>query len=287
MKKFILLILYFFVFNSFSFGLDVTTHEIINEGISVNSVNGFDFNKFSNDHFGFQKGKDEVINGKEVYKWFKDGGRYEDKPPWTIPYRRSFNHFHNPLKALSSAGYGLGKSAVIWSQAAPKTQSPGGYYSWHDAREYYHAALTATSQEAREENFARMFRALGQVMHLVQDMSVPEHARGDGHVLPAYEEWVAKKPDGKALTVSALANPTPFDLSALRQPSPFAEAPVPIARLFDSRQYDGSNPEVTTTANIGLAEYTNANFASGDTLFTKKFPYPSRKSSVKEVDWAV
>jgi hypothetical protein len=72
-------------------------------------------------------------------------------------------------------------------------------------------------------------------------------------------------------------------------PSPFGtEAPVPIARLFDTNQYDGTNPQVTTQNNIGLSEYTNANFLSSDTMFTdnlpptslKYFPYPKRASAV-------
>lgn len=227
---------------------------------------------------------------RPISLWLSDGGRYEDKPPLTFPYVRSFNHFHNPLEPLADAGYGIGASAALWSQKPPGTQWPGGYYSWHDAREYYLNGLRASNKTIRDYYLAETFRSLGQVMHLVQDMSVPEHARNDGHLLPAYEEWVAIKPEGIALTVSALVNPIPFEMSALRQPSPFSETnvDVPIARLFDSQRYDGTNPAVTVTANIGLAEYTNANFLTGDTLFTstfsKKFPYPAKTTSVRAED---
>lgn len=217
-----------------------------------------------------------------------EGGSLEDDPPWTVPLVRSFRHFHNPLLPIESAGYSIADSAVLWSQLPVNTQWPGGHYSWHDARSYYYNALTTTTKEAREENFAETFRAVGQVMHLVQDMSVPEHARNDGHALPAYEAWVAFTPQGQAATEAALNNPKPFDISVLRQSSPFSAATVPIARLFDSEQYnENSNPDITMSPDIGLAEYTNANFVSYDTAFTSGFTYPSRNpanSSVEQRD---
>ena len=52
-----------------------------------------------------------------------------------------------------------------------------------------------------------------------------------------------------------------------------AAAPAPISGLIDTGQYDGTNPDVTATPSdgrpvIGLAEYSNANFFSNDTIFT-------------------
>jgi hypothetical protein len=72
-----------------------------------------------------------------------------------------------------------------------------------------------------------------------------------------------------------------------------ALAPVAIARLIDTDRYSGANPDVTTEALIGLAEYTNANFFSEDRVFTEndvdpqaRFPFP-RRSSVVEQDFDV
>jgi hypothetical protein len=235
------------LFNQLSFALSVETHEKLNEGI-LSLGGNFHFDNYLTDNLCIPDGRLGLVHGKEVYLWFRDGGRYEDKPPATVPYVRSMNHFHDPLEELPDAGYGwFGKSAILWAQMAPGMQLPGGYYSWRDARGYYYQALTATNQSVRDEYFAKTFRAVGQVMHLVQDMSLPEHARNDGHLLPAYEEWLARTPEGVAHTVAALADPRPFDLAALRQPSPYPEeAPIPIARQFDANLYDGTNPAVTS-----------------------------------------
>jgi hypothetical protein len=161
-----------------------------------------------------------------------------------------------------------GKSAIAWSQKAPGTQSPGGYYSWYDVRGYYYNALASPDVNTRNTNFADTFRGLGQLMHLVQDMSVPEHTRDDGHYADAYEEWITDSSysgDAKrrALLTNAFAHAVFFDMTALAQPSVFgSDAPVSIANLFDTNRYDKTNPEVTIEQNIGLAEYTNANFIS-------------------------
>ncbi len=66
-------------------------------------------------------------------------------------------------------------------------------------------------------------------------------------------------------------------------PNPLA--PVPIARIVDSDRYDGENPAVTTTMPVGLSEYSNANFLSGDTIFNS-YSYPA-KSSVEIVEYQI
>ena len=274
---------------SMCLALDVETHRGLNKSISRNTINGFSLNRQLLDNLGFSSGVETEFKNSTVWELIRDGGRYEDKPEWTMPYVRSANHFHDPLVPLDDAGFtGIlgsgflrGNSALLWSQKAAGTQWPGGNYSWLDVRGYFLDGLRGSTKAMRDYYFAETFRGLGQLMHLVQDMSVPEHTRDDGHYTYAYEEWVAGSqdsniPERKAVIDMALANPVSFDISELKQPSVFSEAPIPISRLFDSNRYDGSNPAVTVTPNIGLAEYSNANFLTGDTLFTsffsKKFP---------------
>jgi len=279
----------------------------MNGYVATNTLNGFLLGDYLYANLGFQKGTDERITKqtiietttmtvtgpvtgtatqtatKYVYEWLQDGGRYEDLPPATMPYFRSVNHFHNPLKSLDQAGFtgiwgsGLlhGKSAILWSQSSEQTQSPGGYYSWHDVRNYYYHALISPDNNVRNTNFADTFRGLGQLMHLVQDMSVPEHARDDGHYVgDFYEEYVKSKPN---LVTSATTTPIFFSMTALSQPSAFGiDAPVPIANLFDTKRYNATrNPAVTMEDNIGLSEYTSANFVSTGTINSGGlFPYP-------------
>lgn len=262
--------------------LDVKTHEAINIHIAQHSLNGFSFRDYLINQLGFEIGEDTEFNSLAAWKWLRDGGRYEDKPPWTIPYLRSLNHFHNPL---TDQGYGIGGSAIQWSQKPKETQSPGGYYSWHDVRDYFYSALTLPVKSNRDTSFASTFRGLGQLMHLVQDMSVPEHSRNDGHVAYCYEDWVRDSPTSQAILTNALANPTFFNKDALLLASQIPGAAVPIANLFDTNQYTGSNPDITVQDNIGLAEFSNANFLSPDTMiyagFSGDFPNPDWSNIVE------
>jgi hypothetical protein len=67
-----------------------------------------------------------------------------------------------------------------------------------------------------------------------------------------------------------------FDPSILGlDPNPLAL--VPIARIMDTERYSQTGiPEAGD--NIGIAEYSNANFFSDDTIFSADFPFPSEDS---------
>ncbi|MBN2467697.1 MAG: hypothetical protein JXD19_06050 [Deltaproteobacteria bacterium] len=252
------------------------------------------------------------LNGKwpnyKIWEWFREGGILEDSP-WYYTDTRSRHHYHNPLNdqgfsGIAGAGIISGESAITWSQKPPETQSPDGFYSWNDVRGYFYEALTASDQITKERKFAETFRGLGQLMHLIQDMSVPEHVRDDGHYLGAahlathYEQWVADTsnvrvdPEDGILSVSGVTiEPLFFHFAELKNPSPFpSTAPVPVANLFDTGRYgwpeisDLPDPSVTKDNAIGLSEYTNANFLSPDTMFTTQFPYPLADECIVRVD---
>ena len=296
------------VFFPMSYALETNTHEELNEFIARNTFKEFSLDSQLKDQLGLAGGIEEIIDSRQVWRWLREGGEKEDIPhawysPKYFPYLRSINHFHNPLTDQGFGGiWGIGflasgESSIQWSQRDKGTQSPGGHYSWHDVREYYYKALTLGNKIDREKNFADTFRGLGQLMHLVQDLSVPEHTRNDGHYLPAYENWVNRtEADGernvRILPISGeifvgdtQVSPLFFDSSELGNPNHLAS--VPIANLFDTNQYTiSANPEVTLNTNIGLSEYTNANFFSPDTVFTEGFPYPAW-SSVEMTDYEI
>jgi hypothetical protein len=50
---------------------------------------------------------------------------------------------------------------------------------WDIARRAYFDALTKGTSAERDQNLAKTFQALGQVVHLVQDLAVPAHVRDD------------------------------------------------------------------------------------------------------------
>jgi hypothetical protein len=259
---------------SYLWGLEKDTHAFLNnEIVRRYSILPDVLDK----QLGFKQGIMEAFAGKTIVKWLEDAGRYEDEPA----YSRSFNHFHDPLQPWYLAGFDKTfESSLIWAQDQGMIGSLfGGDWSWKKARESFYKGLTSVTKTEREKNLADTFRALGQIMHLIQDASVPAHVRNDPHVYIDlfgkkigkyhYEVWV----NDNVQTISL--SPINFD-KAIFNIMPEATAPIPIANIFDTNRYnvDGSNPEVTTNTGIGISEYTNANFFSEDTIF-KNYPHPA------------
>lgn len=244
------------------------THYRINLRIAQSPIQEFSLDDYLREQLDVQEGIRKVLKGeewmwgwasREIFKWIQMGGLYEDRPPWGISWLRSFNHFHNPLTNKGFAYAPCTSSAKDWAFMSIGTQILDGNFSWFDARDYFYKSLTLAKKEEREKYFAAMFRSLGQVMHLVQDVSVPEHTRDDAHVLRGYEDWV---------NTYGNINTVPVFFEELLQ---MAGTTLPLVYLFDSDRYDGTNPDITIGA-VGLAEYTNANFVSADTR--DSFSYP-------------
>ena len=255
--------------------LEVETHVAINSYIADenSAIYGSYLHSYLKNNLGMQNGVKTEFNSKMAKEWISDGGKYEDKPSLCIPYWRSRNHFHNPIdnsgfSGIWDTGFLSGMSAIDWALQPADSQSCG-YYSWADIRSYYLQALTATAKITRDNNFAQTFRGIGQQMHLVQDMSVPEHTRNNGHYFYYdYEVWAK---GSKISDFSAM----PF--------TPSAAFPLSINNLFDTDQYNGSNPDITAQSTIGLAEYSNANFLSPDTIFTG-FDYPTYSGMTARIE---
>ncbi|MFZ5907353.1 MAG: hypothetical protein ACOYVJ_08095 [Nitrospirota bacterium] len=292
--------------------LQEATHSSINETIAQRTISDFSLRDYLTFNLGFKEGEKEILHGintqgfieeQPVFWWLGYGGEQEDRPGSITDYifnreTRSLNHFHNPLLSWSLAGLNdnflgqrTGQSSVLWAQNPE--QHVGGRWSWPDARRYFYIALTgnntdgtlvAPSKAERDQYFAYTFRAVGQIMHLVQDASVPEHVRNDIHIKPAYEAYVSKiREKNPSLWGSWLGSAISFDRFILDIPSAEPSAPVPISRIVDTDIYAGDNPGVTATITnssqtIGIAEYTNANFLSKDTMFQSSaqhnFGYP-------------
>ena len=260
--------------------LEVDTHRVINEFIAQDTFNGFSLDEYLKKQLGMHDGIKTDVQNQKIFLWLGDGGETEDKPGWCIPYWRSRNHFHNPIdnsgfSGVWDTGIFSGISAIEWVLKPAGSQSCG-HYSWNDARAYYFNALTSPDEATRETNYAKTFRALGQVMHLVQDMSVPEHTRNNGHYFGYdYEKWV-DEPINRAAISS-------YNPASLKFFTPNALYPLSIINLFDTERYNGTNPDDTLQGAIGLSEYTNANFLSPDTIFTN-FAYPAYTDMSEQID---
>lgn len=263
--------------------LSEKTHFSLNEKIAKGSLGNYPLDSYLKASLSLKGGVNELFQHNEVFKWIRKGGYEEDMAG--VPYARSLNHFHDPIKSWNAAGYDGPlsdianvvaptpiRSSAVWAQA---TDQYYGDYSWVNARDYFYDALTAQNNTDREKNYADTFLALGHVMHLVQDASVPAHVRNDGHKLYNYETWVVNNSARLDEFVNSFAvSVSPSIFSTAVDPL----ATTPIAGLIDSNKYTGSNPGITTGTDIGLAEYANANFFSEDTTF-RDYPYPKYSST--------
>ncbi len=228
------------------YAFEKDTHKAINEYISQNIIQGFSLDQYLMDQLGFQKGKDEVFNNKKVFEWLGYGGEKEDEP-----WYRSLRHFHNPLESWDKAGLkGAYESSIIWGQSSD--QYLWQLHSWQDVKDYFYQALIAQDGTTREKYFADTFQGLGQLMHLVQDASVPLHTRDDAHLIFNYEKWIEAFRSDEDITQNQIDfngwlsddSRYEYDKSVLSiAPNPLA--PIPIARIIDTDKYTGDNPNVT------------------------------------------
>lgn len=222
-------------------------------------------------------------NGKRPLALIQEGAVDEDNPGI-----RAKHHFHNPRLAWNQAGlsglcFGC-ESSIVWSQ--DQNQIIGGHHSWHDARLSYYQGVTAGTRAERNRLLAETFRSVGHLSHLVQDAANPAHTRDDWHISFGGNGWLgnrdvfhywATEHDARDMidgigTQEGLVLPD-FDQSLLDQQSRNDFAPVPIARIIDAT--DGDRGVLATGTNIGIAEYSNANFFSDDTIFSGDFQFPA------------
>jgi hypothetical protein len=290
--------------NSYAWNAEVTHKDLSRYAADVSVLKPcLDNNEQQCDYLkkiGLEHGlKDELTwssRTKIVKEWLAEGGELED---YATRWR---NHFHNPFnKPWLEAGLSdlwSGQSALLWAQSYNESQQPmADDWSWQRTRKLYHLALTSWDPAIRSSFFAETFRGLGQQMHLLQDMAVPAHVRNDAHPLDAivgnngsssfFETWT-KNSLKKLEDLQAFApNPTKPHLifSTPTDNGVTYTGLAPITQLFDTNQYDGSNP--STSDDRGLAEYTNANFFSDDTINMPNvwvsdghtFPYPNAGST--------
>jgi len=275
--------------------LNQNTHGAINNIVAFGNFNNFSLNSYLINNINMTQGTDTVIDNETIDRWIRLGGIYEDDRPVPLLYPRSYNHFHDPTKPLDEAGFTdkllgwiplhEGVSSIIWALSEDEQSgTPGlGDYSWPAARNYFYDALTATDQTTRDHNFAKCFRSVGQLMHLVEDASVPEHTRNTAHVSWNYESWVVNEKNSSIVNTILNSTPVvPYD-TVLASPGYPEFGGLPVSRLFDTDSYTGQNPDITTNADMGLAEYSNANFFSNDDVFNYNFPADATLQEYSEV----
>ncbi len=259
--------------NSFEVG----THS----ALSNKAVSATGLDTFLKQQLSFSLGIDQPFSDgtatRTVLEWVQFGSVREDDGI------RPGNHFHNPLRTWDSPlPFPLGFSSIIWGQGTGVSNE----FRWQNARVNYFNGLVASTLAERERLLALAFETLGHQIHLVQDAAAPAHTRNDQHPLGftdgfhVFAEMILLTPLFDQLTVDPVTGqPTRFAPSILALPQNLL-APIPIARIIDTTDPDQVEAVPSTATNIGIAEYSNANFMSdgqSGTIFTG-FVFPRVES---------
>src|SRR3989338_4912933 len=168
---------------------------------------------------------------------------------------RAMHHFYDPVyeRGITILGIEWSKSKewakdTLAQAGIVDSMTAGTLNSFFDGESDY--SWDRAIYEYAWGNKERGLEALGHVIHLIQDASVPDHTRNDPHP-PAlhygspFEQWTAQFGPENIDVVSQLQNKKPAIFSNLDE-------------YFDS-----------------VANYSNNNFFSKDTIFDKKYDNPT------------
>lgn len=272
------------------------THRVINERILDLSEVSLYFDKL-----GIPLSSSR-FQGQAPLQLFRAAGANEDEAWYT---GRAANHFHDPLRSWDQAGFTHpiwpdGISSILWAQYDQVQPQPPPYYginvwTWGRAYDSFLSGLTDQDATSRDQKLADLFTTLGRLTHLVADVSVAQHTRNDFHLFRNYETWCSENLQTVHATIDGVPVyddrfPPDLGIFAQSQSLGFGHGPLsPISNLWDSY------PDVTPQDNgyngalwvqdrrlEGLADYSNFNYFSDDTVFSG-YLYPSRGSSVPYV----
>jgi hypothetical protein len=225
----------------------------------------------------------DPIRTKTILNWLRAGSAIEDEDGRWKPWRPR-HHFHDPIRNAGLDNHfdypnwealdgwlPLGESALWW---AIKGYDRGGRIPtynenyWWSAREDFRRSLVLDSKSLREANLASAFVNLGCVLHLLEDMGVPTHARNDflyGHFRSylfnwgnLFESWAEEQviSNGGRIPGTMLTDWT-------SQPRVFSK----LADYWDSGVEPTQPSMVSPSADWGLSECTNYQFLSDSTIF--------------------
>lgn len=198
--------------------------------------------------------------GLKEKEWLIEGSQLEDIWP------RPVNHFYDPTYKVGWTGRGiphispsLAYYSVVWAGLSgqpilsalewatnpfyqQKYKYYGGDRTWQKALIYY-----------AEGNFEEAYRTLGFLLHLLEDMGVPEHTRDDGHAdfpifddASPYEEYTARWNRDNLIISPELIK--------------FGYKPIQKNSFGEYL--------------ISLAEYSNHYFFSKDTITDSRYSFP-------------
>lgn len=200
--------------------------------------------------------EDAFVKRGEAVKW---GGR------------RAVNHFHDPIgpggytgildnDEISNIAFinllGKGISAADWVMNGRNgNKGVQNYWGYPTVGISFHRAFTAPTLGSRQSALAAAFRAIGQVMHLIEDNTVPDHTRDLAHPGSGFEEYMEEH---RAASFGDIEKPW--------KTFPLKHVETGGLRAFWDRDVYASDPMVLSSTEPGISEYVNGNFLAWNAL---------------------
>lgn len=198
-------------------------------------------------------------------EWVIQGSILEDAAP------RWINHFYDPIRKIGWSGEkisGVPASLVITlstigltpESALSATEWVNNFlvqqtYSRYEGNRTWRKALEYFADGNKEE----AYKTLGYILHVLEDMSVPEHTRNDSHI------------DGLDTMVGNYGSP--YEEYTER----YNRSTIKNLNLVTTLKEGNSRPIIKSSPGdylISLAEYSNRYFFSKDTVNDQKYQYP-------------
>ena len=247
----------------------------------------------------------------------------QDEPHGT--FTRVLNHFYDPYlnRSLTVEGVALRQAAPDWAiRGAEGSDLRENAFSIAAAREAMWRGLTLklapaapfadgpqmslgfvptaaipTREALRTAYWATTFRALGDAVHLLQDMAQPQHTRNDAHAgvgcaagscatghKSYYEAYVESRVKGSGKFTLRERFYRTYGINDVVEnatPNPIAFGGYPIPRFARYDDYFSTAIGADSTTGTGLANYSNQGFYSAGTApFTAgAVQYPSPPAS--------
>lgn len=261
---------------------DYLTHVLYLRAPKNNVLRGVGFHPGGNGNvIGSDTPDDNPTAAFTVSEWVAKGGLWEDgfsdmgeATKWGG--RRAVNHFHDPLSVTGGGYTGItdmnaatalpmvdllrrGISVTQWAMNGTSGGDDNGRNVWGypTIGTSLHRAFTEKTLVKRTSALTSAFRAMGQVMHLVEDNTVPDHARDLPHPGDGWEEYLGReRPDAFGAFTGAWPV---FPARLLEQDG--------LRGLWDRDVYNGSSArDLSGTDPPGLDEYVCSNFLAWNRL---------------------
>jgi len=311
---------------------DAATYFEMSDGLDSLSAFVRNSKKYEQDmsaRFGV-KALDAPILTWLVFGAIREDDNPSEDPPTpqdvTPGLKRPLNHFYDPYRnsALDVQGlflvdtevqknpdWALGSFDAFTDPNRPE-KTRRNHFTVMDAREAMFRALTlrgavggnlidisggldaATKQAWRQAYWATTLRAVGDVLHLNQDMAQPQHTRNEPHsgrlclndktCLAGHTSVYEKYVNMRALQAASFDAGLPSNVPIVMQARELSFGGYPVPSFGKYTDYWSTTPGDRATQGKGLADYSNRGFfTAGKNLGSSEYPSPSSNTSDYQV----